>query len=275
MPGLYEKETFIYNRVPIKVFNHHFEGETIFTPLHWHRNVEFNLTTGGRIRRSVDGKMEDYYPGHWNIVNSGELHTDRWIGKDDLFEGITLQISKPFMDYWLGENIILKVPEEEAPNDQIIGLFHRFGNLRKETENYGLEAMELLFGFMLLLKNFCIDNDAKAEPRRENAISGIKKIINYIDEHYREDISLGSVAEDFHYTPAHLSRMFKEHIGQNFHEYVQTVRLLNCVDRMKKNQNMKLTDCAMENGFANVKSFIVTFKKYFGCTPSEWLKKRK
>lgn len=275
MTSLYEKETFIYNRVPIKIFNHHFEGEGIFTPLHWHRNIEFNLTTNGRIRRNVDGKFSDQYPGQWNVVNSGEMHTDRWIEKDDIFEGITIQISKSFLNSWLGENVRLKNPETETADEQILRQFRCFGKLQKETENYGLEAMELLFRFLILLKEFCIDRETPAGMQREKTIDGIKQIITYIDAHYQGDITLGSVAEEFHYTPAHLSRMFKEHIGQNFHEYVQNVRLSNSIDMLKSRKDMKLTDCAMINGFPNVKSFIQTFKNYFGCTPSEWMKTKK
>ena len=55
MSELYESEDFIYNRIPIRIFNHCFDGIEIFTPTHWHRNIEFNLVTCGRIRRIVDG----------------------------------------------------------------------------------------------------------------------------------------------------------------------------------------------------------------------------
>ncbi len=52
----YESEAFIYNQVPVRIFNHSFDGTDIFTSLHWHRNVEFNLTTEGRIKMNIDGK---------------------------------------------------------------------------------------------------------------------------------------------------------------------------------------------------------------------------
>ncbi len=47
MSELYEEEQFIYNQVPVRVFHHEFHGADIYTPLHWHRNIEFNLVTGG------------------------------------------------------------------------------------------------------------------------------------------------------------------------------------------------------------------------------------
>lgn len=63
MSELYENEIFIYNHVPVRVLIHSFDGENIFTPLHWHRNIEFNITTAGRILYNIDGQDEEHRPG--------------------------------------------------------------------------------------------------------------------------------------------------------------------------------------------------------------------
>ena len=148
-----------------------------------------------------------------------------------------------------------------------------FGEYHARGDDDDLEKMELVFRFLILLRKYCIDN-AAGDKKRDKAISNMKGIVNYIDEHYQEPLDLNSVAEEFHYTSAHLSRMFKEHIGHNFYTYLQDVRLMHCVEEMKADPNVRLLDCAMNNGFPNVKSFIQTFKKTFGCTPSDWLKDR-
>ena len=88
-------------------------------------------------------------------------------------------------------------------------------------------------------------------------------------------MDLAGVAAHFNYTPTYLSRMFKEHVGRNFYQYLQNVRLMNCVEEMKDDDNVRLMECALNHGFPNAKSFIQTFKKTFGCTPSEWMKQGK
>ena len=273
MAELYERELFVFNQVPVKIFNHFFEREDIFTPLHWHRNIEFNLTTGGRIGYMIDGRASEQYPGEWNVVNSGALHSNRWIQRGDIFEGIAVQISKSFMDTWLGKDIFFSIPKEEETRKQGTQILEQFGMIKKAEVSDTLEEMELLFHFMRYLKKYCIDTDSRDSTSRTKAVDNIKCIINYLDQPYMEDISLTSVAEEFHYTPAHLSRLFKEHIGFNFHEYLQNIRLLNCVNKMKKYPDIRLISCALDNGFPNARSFIQTFKKTFGCTPSEWMKK--
>ena len=118
MAELYEKELFIFNQVPVRIFNHAFERENIFTPLHWHRNIEFNLTTGGRIRYMIDGCESEEHPGDWNVVNSGELHSNHWIGREDIFTGVSVQISKSFMDTWMGEKARFCLPEEKSRRER-------------------------------------------------------------------------------------------------------------------------------------------------------------
>ena len=273
MPELYESEQFIYNQVPVRVFCHNFDGTDIFTPLHWHRNIEFNITTAGRILMNIDGKNEELRPGNWCVVNSGELHANHWIEADDHFEGVAVQIAKPFMDRWLGDTIRLVHPEAPGAAKEIENALITFGEYHARGDADDLEKMELIFRFLILLRKYCVDHEA-GDKKRDKTISNIKSIVNYIDEHYQEPLDLNSVAEEFHYTSAHLSRMFKEHIGHNFYTYLQDVRLMHCGEEMKADPNVRLLDCAMNNGFPNVKSFIQTFKKTFGCTPSDWLKER-
>ena len=273
MAELYERELFIFNQVPVKIFNHYYEKEDIFTPLHWHRNIEFNLTTGGRIGYIIDGNASEQYPGEWNVINSGELHSNQWIGREDTFEGIAVQISKSFMDTWLGKHVRLCVPRGREARKQGVMLLEQFGEMKRSGSMDTLEEMEYVFRFLRYLKKYCIDAVGRDRTTRSKAVENIKSIVNYMDQHYMEEITLASVAEEFHYTSAHLSRLFKEHIGYNFHEYLQSVRLMNCVNEMKKNPDIQLMSCALNNGFANARSFIETFKKTFGCTPSEWMKK--
>lgn len=277
MAELYEKELFIFNQVPVRIFNHAFERENIFTPLHWHRNIEFNLTTGERIRYMIDGCKTEEYSGDWNVVNSGELHSNRWIEKEDFFTGISVQISKSFMDTWVGRDTHFCLPEDRKRRERGAQILTWFGELKKRQENSRnaciLEEMELVFHFLRFLQECCIahyegNKFSDSRPRKN-----IKKIINYLDQYYMENVTLTGVAEEFHYTPAHLSRMFREQIGFNFHEYLQNVRLMNCVNEMKKDPQIQLMVCALNNGFPNVRSFIETFRKTFGCTLSEWIKR--
>ncbi len=273
MYKLYESEEFVYERVPFRTFQHHLEGTTIYTFLHWHQNIEFTMTTKGRILTTVGSETKVQYPGEFDIINSKVLHTNHWVDLNDVYEGVVLQVGRPFVEQWLGKDVLLRVPENAEVKKEIGMLLVEiaaFDN-REETE---LQAMSVLFRLLDLLKKHCIV-DHGYSASQEKAMESITEIIRYVDEHYQEAIDLSSTAELYHYTPEHLSRLFKNHTGFTFHQYLQYSRLLHCVDAMQQDPDIKLLDCAVDNGFPNQKSFIEMFKKTFGCTPSEWVRARK
>lgn len=292
MAKLYQREEFVYNKIPIRIYNHSIDGIEIFTPIHWHHNIEFNLVTAGRICRIVDGIHYNQKEGDLIIVNSDQLHGDHWIQETDHFEGVTVQISKSFMDGWLGENYWLKCPTQNTvlqPMKMILIDFgklvkaqqlHAFNNVFEETSDGSLEndmlrikAMELLFQLVGYLRQYCVEN-RKENESNQDVLNKIKEITRYIDKYYAENLKLSSVAEQFHYTPSHLSRLFKEHLGINFHIQLQHIRLMHCIDIMNTHPEQQLMHIALDNGFSNYKSFIETFKLFYGCTPSEWMKRK-
>lgn len=274
MPELYQSEDYIYDSVPIKIYNQCYDGERIFTPMHWHQSLEFNLTTKGRILRNLGGVVVEQHPGDWSITNSAVVHSDHWVDVNDHFEGITLQISKFLIDRWIGKDVQFRTPPDPVGNALCIQELLRFGELRSRTDHYDLETMELLFHFLALLRRYCLVPEQEMDKIKSGEISTIKEIIHYIDAHHEEPLSLSDIADTFGYSTAHLSRIFKKHIGMNFLAYLQQVRLSYSIDLLKENRDIKLSDCAMQCGFPNVKSFITTFKRHFGCTPSDWLKRR-
>lgn len=272
---LYENEEYVYHRVPIRVFNHILEKKEIYSPLHWHRSIEIDLALEGWILLKVDGKSREMKKGDWSIINSGDMHSLTWVESDDFYKGVTVLISKSFLDTWLKKDIYLTYPQDEEAQRQIREAVKRFGIISENAGEYcQIEMMEQLFLLLRLLGQYCIEEDTQAKSRQVKGINNVKSVVNYIDDHYQEQISLNSVAEEFNYSSSHLSRLFKEHTGHNFYEYLQNVRLLNVMEQLKRSQDIRLTDCALEQGFPNVKSFITAFKKMYHCTPSEWKKSR-
>lgn len=258
--------------MPVKVYFHSLKGENIYTYLHWHTSVEFNLTTSGRILTLISGKKREQMAGEWNVVNSGELHGNYWVQTNDFYEGFTVLFSKNLFDCWLGNDTRFQIPENEEARETIAKSILRFGELDNQKLLESLEGMEQVFHFMVLLKKYCIQSAAKDSKVNSDSLEKLRPILQYLNRHYADSITLSSIAQQFHYTPEHLSRMFKNNAGCNFYQYLQDIRLMHCIDDIKRNVSVNLSDAALNNGFPNVKSFIETFKRHMGCTPSQWLR---
>ncbi len=70
------------------------------------------------------------------------------------------------------------------------------------------------------------------------------------------------------YSPAHLNRLFKEHLNMTPYEYLQK-RKFRYAWNLLKNTDMSMQKIAFEIGYSNLSHFFANFKKYYGITPGE------
>ena len=95
-----------------------------------------------------------------------------------------------------------------------------------------------------------------------------REIMIYINEHYKEDLSLPSLAAKWGYHPSYFSRLFRQTFGISFCKYLAALRLRECVLRLESGEG-NVTLCALESGFGSVRSFYRVFEESFGCSPRE------
>lgn len=97
-----------------------------------------------------------------------------------------------------------------------------------------------------------------------------KFVRTYINENYKEDISLKAIAETMGITEQHLSKIFKEETGEKLSSYLSRFRIDKAKELLEEDVNIKYL--YSEVGFKNYNYFFVAFKKSVGCTPVEYKK---
>ena len=95
----------------------------------------------------------------------------------------------------------------------------------------------------------------------------IQKALDYIDEHFAEDISLNSVADHVYLHRDYLSRQFKKEVGINFVDYLMNVRL-NRAKTLLESTGMRVSDIAVQVGIPNLSYFSTVFSRKFGLSPN-------
>ena len=125
-----------------------------------------------------------------------------------------------------------------------------------DTMNFGhlalsARVMEALFMYFDVQET--VENKDKFENR-------IVQINNYIQENYKQPISLKDIADKLYLSNGYLSRFFKQNYGMNFIEYLTNIRLFHSVDELLYT-NTPITKIATDNGFATVSIFNKAFKK--------------
>jgi two-component system response regulator YesN len=107
-----------------------------------------------------------------------------------------------------------------------------------------------------------------------NKLSGyISTVLEYIDKHYANPITLNELAGVVNLNTDYLSRLFKEEVGCNFITYLTQVRLENAAIMLRET-DMKIYEIAEAVGYPNLSYFSRNFKKYHGVNPFEFKKTR-
>lgn len=101
-----------------------------------------------------------------------------------------------------------------------------------------------------------------------------KMILQYLNEHYKEELSLKMLSSHFGYNPEYFSRSFKEYIGINLIQYIKKLRIAASKVLLLET-DLKISDIALEVGEPDIKTFITDFKKEFSITPLQYRKLHK
>lgn len=117
-------------------------------------------------------------------------------------------------------------------------------------------------------------SDERMEDETDRSIKNqviSKKILQYIDEHYREDISLQELAEFLNYSEAYFSTVFKQCFDQNFTVFLSKYRVEKA-RKLLEDITINVKEISEEVGYRDSNYFSKVFKRITGVTPSEYRK---
>lgn len=97
----------------------------------------------------------------------------------------------------------------------------------------------------------------------------ISQVKSFLDEHYKEKLSLESVASHFFIDKHYLARLFKEQYGVTLVTYLQQVRITHA-KRMLRFSDKSIEEIGLECGIGELNYFSRVFKKLEGVSPSEF-----
>lgn len=96
----------------------------------------------------------------------------------------------------------------------------------------------------------------------------IKKLCEYMERHYAENISLETLLSMTTFGKSYLLRSFTKQVGVSPYRYLQTIR----IDKAKKllEQGVEPVDAANRTGFSDQSHFTNFFKSFIGLTPKQY-----
>ena len=96
-----------------------------------------------------------------------------------------------------------------------------------------------------------------------------KRVIDFMEEHLADDISLGVLADLVRLSPYHFARSFKRSVGEPPHRYWMG-RRIERAKALLANPSASITEIALDIGFSGTSAFSAAFHKMTGQTPTEF-----
>lgn len=132
-----------------------------------------------------------------------------------------------------------------------------------------LKFLELLYQLSQEQDYKILSSTSFAKLENHSDSRRIRKIEEYVRQHFNEDIRLETVAELIYMSPTAFSRFFKLHTGRTFTDYTIEIRLGNA-SRLLAGTIKPVQEICYECGFNNISNFNRIFKRKRGYTPTEF-----
>lgn len=236
--------------------------------LHSHSDVEIIYSVIGILEVNLKGTIYRVPPNNVYVVNSSDVHQIRST-KNSLY----LKINIPYFEMIksTGKNRLYfycNSSEDNSEKDygQLIYCLEMILKEYASTEN-DLKLKSLYYYlWSIMCQQFLEEEKTGANDTR------INQILDYINKHYREHISLKDISEKFYISQSAFSKFFKGQMNIGFKEYINELRIYES-KRMLSESNTTITEIALDTGFKTVTLFNKNFKDYTGMTPSEYRNK--
>ena len=98
------------------------------------------------------------------------------------------------------------------------------------------------------------------------------RILFYINENFKNELTLDTISAEFGYNKSYISRFFKSCFGIGISQYVTSLRLKNALILMNEGK-YSVTQCALESGFTSMRTFYRAFENEFHCSPREHMRR--
>lgn len=244
-----------------------FELDCDLSSSHFHDEIELVYVLSGRIAVMVHGSNFILEPEDIIVFNPYEYHA--------MYREAGNHTLSVYIPSWIIQQEQIKTIRccsyiQKEDKDHFELLRSRLANLFKEYRdkqfNHRLHVMSRLYGLLALLKQQFEIKDIE-EGGSDIDTERMRKVLHYIDEHFSEDISLQSTADQVYLSKSYLSRVFQKRMGISFSDHLRKLRL-NKAAWLLRSTEQPIIEIAMNCGFPRINTLILNFKQEYGETPS-------
>lgn len=273
---LYENVTYNKN-IPGMILMQDKPGRRCYTNLHWHSEIEIVYMVKGKMSIKINGLEHTISDGEFYLCNSNDVHITSVENREENYKYLVLLLSYSHLKVFCPEldQYEFSIKRNSEANERLKEQLVQMLTTIHSTDPYiSMIQNAQIFNISHILLSQCLVKRKQGTTVLSAGNQIARQVISYINENYKEAVTLEAVSKQLGFSPQYLSKQFKKLTQYSFLQYLQKVRLdhaLRCI----VNAGYSVNDAAFYNGFPNVKSFIEACKKEYGETPGSFKRKQK
>lgn len=255
-------------------------------PWHWHEEVEFVVVTQGTVEFSVGTGQFLLKAGEGIFINADTLHSMAPSGSERAYM-FSVLVNPGILGTERGA---LLSSQYVVPYITDKGLPYEVLGKEKEYHRECLQKLVLIreaytakpFGYEYILHNyiceiwFLLIKESWRHRDRKLRSGGadekrIYEALQYIQNHFREEISLDDICGVLNISKSECCRCFRRCLRMTPFEYLMMYRI-HAAAQMLEKTDATVTETGLSTGFRSNSYFCKLFRRYMNCTPAEYRK---
>lgn len=243
---------------------------------HFHHCYEFFFLLENELMYLINDSVYHVKPGTVVVVPPNVIHTTRYLNPQKR-RRILLHLSTDFVHSFLLDDpkLLTRLHTPPISVDKITqkklesllyAIMNEYDKPQMNTVLIKSFLGQLLVHLGELSKKHIHDGDINNKTTQR-----MMKIINYINEHYSEKITLSSLSEVFFLNPSYISRSLKNQLNVSFSEYLRTVRIKK-VCNLLETTSLSLEEISEKVGLSDSSDLCRAFKTIMHTTPIKYKK---
>ncbi len=260
----------VMHRPDYEIFHYH-DPKMEEVPLHHHDFYEVYSFVSGKADYLVEGIRYTLSRGDLLLISPMDLHRPL-VAQGEAYERIVLWINAEYLESisparTLRERFDTGRCIMHCAHTRLPELMERLASeFSSDAPGSELSARGLFFLVMAELLRLTADSgDSTAVD--STAPDLVREALHYIGDHFREEMSLESLAARFFVSKYHLSHLFRSTVGVSLYRYILLKRLQHARQLLLEGEAPG--EAGRESGFQDYTNFYRAFRQVYGISPQE------
>lgn len=183
------------------------------------------------------------------------------------------KILEPFEK--LGNDKLVLNEQEKTEFEAVLAKMNELYN-KPESDDVSYNRFRLAFlDCLFLIYSYFQKPVADTRPALSGKAHHVQQVLRYLEQHFKEELTLDRIAENLHLNKHYLTRVFRQVTGMTLFEYLSVRRINQAKVLFLIKPDQTIAEICYDIGFNNNSHFSRVFKQLVGMTPERYRGKLK